>query len=163
VDAICTYVELQEGIDVLSIIGKIDHPIVLVGWSNVLIFAAFFSLNSFKTIPNFVFCDSKEICSCNLNAYELYQDVCDAVANGTDISNSTALALDPEGNLASSSLGEIADMTTLVIAVLVMLCMVLIIFFSLFMIQRRKEKKDLKDMEDALKAKEVRTKTSNTP
>jgi len=162
VDSICTYVELHEGIDVLSIIGKVDHPIVLIGWSNVLVFSAFFALNSFKTIPNMVFCDTNEICTCSSSAYPLYENICKEAKElqakmdaGADMSNATVSQTADKVALATSSLGEIANMTTVVIGVLVVVVMVVIIFFTLFMIQRRREKKDMKEMEEALKAKEL--------
>jgi len=119
VDSICTYVELKNDIDVLGAIGKIDHPVFLVGWAGVMLLSSAFALNAFKTVPNFVFCSSTDPCSCNPNAFPLYQPVCEAIKSGGNVTDVSVLEASDAGSMSS-----IANMSTVIIGALVVFVMV---------------------------------------
>jgi len=158
VDSVCTYVELKNDIDVFECINEIDHPLAFVGWVNILAFSVFFSLNAFKTVPNFVFCSSTDPCSCSKIAFPLYTELCESASKNHTSSSaeSDQQKLLEDTTLVKSSLGSIANISTVLIGALVVLVMVAIICVSLTWVQRRKEKLEMEEMQRALSAKELR-------
>jgi len=152
VDSICTYVELKNDINVLGAINKIHSSMLILGWSGATLFSSFYALNAFKTVPNFVYCSSRDPCDCNAHAFRLYQPICDAVRSNNITSS---LIPDTKSEGSRGSFASIANMTTVIIGALVVLVMVAIICTSLTWIQRKKEKREYREMEQALKAKEL--------
>jgi len=156
VDAICTFVELKSKIDVLEIIREIDHPIVILSWGNTLCFCAFFALNTFKTVPNFAFCDSKDPCSCSKAAFPLYEEICSYAGNMTETQDVSLDVVQLRGEMASSStFGSVENMTEVLVAIVATIICVVLFCLRTSWTRHAREKRELDKLKTILKMKEL--------
>ena len=137
---------------------EIDHSIVILTWGHSLVFACFAVLWVFKATPNILFCSSADDpCTCSKTVYPLFTETCDYAATLTNTTVDTDMGTNSmeASNLVSTSLGEIANMDTIIVGALVVLAMGGIILITMHFIHHQKFEREQELLEQAVKAKEL--------